>query len=150
MTSSDSVTNFDNLGNPKDLLGQRKADIASVPIEVLVELGLAMKEGANKYGAFNWRTSEVRASVYLGALWRHAFVQWWALREEIDRESGVHHLTKAISTLTVIRDAIIQGEFIDDRPMSSLDASAVESWNRQAAELRSKHETPSPSDRSDR
>ena len=51
--------------NPKDMVGTRKAGISCVPQAVLAELGVAMLEGACKYGRFNWRASGVRASVYL-------------------------------------------------------------------------------------
>lgn len=105
--------------NPKDMVGTRKAGISCVPQAVLAELGLAMLEGACKYGRFNWRVSGVRASVYMDALYRHIFLQWWEEGEDIDVESQCSHLTKGISTLTVLRDAMIQGMLVDDRPPKS-------------------------------
>jgi hypothetical protein len=81
--------------------------------QVVAELGLAMLEGASKYGRHNYRSAGVRASVYLDATIRHLF-SWWA-GEDIDPDSGLSHITKAITSLTVLRDAQFQGLFNDDR-----------------------------------
>jgi hypothetical protein len=43
---------------------------------------------------------------------------WWE-GEDIDEESNLSHITKAIASLTVMRDAMIQGKFTDDRPPST-------------------------------
>ena len=43
-------------------------------------------------------------------------MQWWE-GEDIDPESGLSHLTKAIASLVVLRDAMLQQDkFVDDRP----------------------------------
>jgi hypothetical protein len=87
---------------------------SELPGAVLVEVGLAMLEGAAKYGRHNYRAAGVRASVYVDATFRHLNA-WWA-GEDIDPDSGVSHVTKAITSLTVVRDAQFQGKFSDDRP----------------------------------
>ena len=43
---------------------------------------------------------------------------WWE-GEDIDVESGLSHVTKAIASLCVLRDAMIQSRFTDDRPPRS-------------------------------
>lgn len=103
--------------NPKDALGILKAPLSTVPGPVLLELGVAMFEGARKYGRHNYRVIGVRSSVYFDALIRHVF-SWWE-GEDTDPDSGLHHLTKAIATLVVLRDAMIQGKCVDDRPPAS-------------------------------
>jgi hypothetical protein len=100
--------------NPKDLLGVRKAPMSAVPANVLAELGVAMLEGAAKYGRHNYRAVGVRASVYYDAALRHLFA-WWE-GEDIDPDSGVSHITKMLSTLVVLRDAMLNGKLEDDRP----------------------------------
>ena len=100
--------------NPKDRIGIRKAPLSVVPAQVLAELGVAMMEGALKYGAFNYRTAGVRSSVYYDATIRHIF-SWWE-GEDIDPDSGLSHVTKAIASLTVLRDAMINDMCTDDRP----------------------------------
>jgi len=103
--------------NPKDAIGIRKAPMSVVPAAVLAELGVAMLEGACKYGTANFRGAGVRASVYYDATMRHLF-SWWE-GEDIDPDSELSHVTKAIASLTVLRDAMIQGKVTDDRPPRS-------------------------------
>ena len=40
----------------------------------------------------------------------------WFEGEDIDSESGINHLTKAIASLVVIRDGMMRGNAVDDRP----------------------------------
>ena len=104
--------------NPKDGVGSLKPSYAAVPVPVLYELGAALTEGARKYGGYNWRVAGVRTSVYIDATRRHldSFMEG----EDIDPDSGLSHITKAIASLTVFRDAQIQGMVQnDDRPPSS-------------------------------
>jgi hypothetical protein len=124
--------------NPKDMVGTRKVGVSCVPQAVMAEVGLAMLEGASKYGRHNYRIAGVRASVYLDALYRHIFLQWWDEGEDIDVESMLSHITKGISTLVVMRDAMIQGLLVDDRPpkskpfMQKLNVAAGEVIDRHA------------------
>ena len=57
--------------NPKDAIGIKKVPFSTVPARVIAEIGLAMLEGAAKYGRHNYRVSGVRASVYYDAAMRH-------------------------------------------------------------------------------
>lgn len=100
--------------NPKDAVGVKKVPLSTVPAPVLMEVGLAMLEGARKYGRHNYREAGVRASVYYDALMRH-MMDWWE-GEDIDPDSGLSHVTKAIATLTVLRDSMIRENWVDDRP----------------------------------
>lgn len=104
--------------NPKDAVGIRKWRIFStIPMTVVWELGVALMEGARKYGRHNYRVSGVRASVYVDAAMGH-ISQWWE-GEDTDRDSGLSHITKAIASLVVLRDAMIQKQMVDDRPPST-------------------------------
>ena len=103
--------------NPKDALGIKKAPLSTIPSGVLLELGVAMLEGAAKYGRHNFRSIGVRGSVYYDATMRH-LMAWWE-GEDIDADSGLSHVTKAIASLTVLRDAMMQDKFTDDRPPHS-------------------------------
>lgn len=100
--------------NPKDAIGIRKAALSALPIRVLWRVGLAMMEGALKYGRHNYRAAGVRASVYFDASLRHKF-SWWE-GEDIDPDSLLHHLDKELACLMVLRDSILQGNWVDDRP----------------------------------
>lgn len=100
--------------NPKDAIGKAKPPHGTVSLAVLAELGVAMAEGARKYGRHNYRAAPVEAMVYYDATRRH--LDDWVEGEDIDPDSGISHLTKAIASLCVLRDAMINGMMIDDRP----------------------------------
>jgi hypothetical protein len=102
--------------NPKDTVGIRKVPASVVPREVIAEIGLGLLEGARKYGRHNYRIAGIRYSVYFDAAMRHLDA-WWE-GEDIDPDSGLSHIVKALSTLTVLRDAMINEMFTDDRPPS--------------------------------
>ena len=108
--------------NPKDAVGIRKWRwFSTVPQTVIWELGVALLEGALKYSRHNYRVSGVRASVYVDATMGHV-TQWWE-GEDMDADSGLSHITKAIASLVVLRDAMIQDKFTDDRPpKANIDA----------------------------
>lgn len=127
--------------NPKDAVGIRKAPLSVVPLTVVSELGLAMMEGALKYGRHNYRTAGVRASVYIDASYRHQAAFWEG--EDIDPDSGLSHITKAIASLTVLRDSMIQGNWVDDRPPRSPDGW-MKKLNTHAAGLLEKTPNPAP------
>lgn len=122
--------------NPKDMVGVRKAPMSTVSGAVLAELGVAMLEGACKYGRHNFRAVGVSAAVYYDATMRH-LIGWWE-GEDLDPDSGLSHVTKAIASLVVLRDAMIQGKFNDNRPPRSapfyaaLNAGAAQIVDRYA------------------
>lgn len=126
--------------NPKDAIGIRKAPMSTVPAAVLAEVGVAMLEGACKYGRSNFRIAGVRASVYYDATMRH-LMSWWE-GEDTDPDSGMSHVTKAITSLVVLRDAMIQGMCTDDRPPRSAEFYAR--LNTLAAEVLARHADKSP------
>lgn len=106
--------------NPKDAVGSRKPPLSVLPMPVLYEVAAGMLEGALKYRRHNYRVAGVRASVYFDATMRH-LTAWWE-GQDIDSDSGIHHVSKAIASLMVLRDAMLQGMLAqDDRPPSSKD-----------------------------
>lgn len=126
--------------NPKDIVGTQKAPMSTVSAPVMAEVGVAMLEGACKYGRHNYRAVGVRASVYYDATMRHLF-SWWE-GEDIDPDSGMSHVTKAITSLVVLRDAMIQGMVTDDRPPSSVEF--YHRLNGSASEIINRHKDKSP------
>lgn len=103
--------------NPKDTIGSSKLPFSCVPLAVWCEVAAGMGEGAIKYGKHNWRTVGVRASIYFDATLRHLI--GWYEGEDVDPDSGLSHVTKAITSLCVLRDAMIQNNWVDDRPPAS-------------------------------
>lgn len=100
--------------NPKDAIGCKKPPLSVLPMPVLFEVGAGMLEGACKYRRHNYRAVGVRASIYFDAAMRHLAL-WWE-GEDIDQDSGLHHITKAIAGLIVLRDAQMRDMVNDDRP----------------------------------
>ena len=87
-------------------------------------------------------SSGVRASVYFDAVMARHMPAWWE-GEDIDPDSDLHHITKAIAGLCVIRDAMIQGKFIDDRPPKS-PAGWQAALNDKVKALLAKYPNPVP------
>ena len=126
--------------NPKDAIGVRKAPMSTVSAAVLAEVGVAMLEGACKYGKFNYRAVGVRSSVYYDGTMRHLMA--WFEGEDIDPDSGLSHITKAITSLVVLRDAMIHNLVTDDRPPRTLNFYTE--LNALAAKIIDRHKDASP------
>ena len=128
--SKQSASRTEKFSNPKDSLGIKKAPLHCIPCGPLFELGLAMLEGARKYGSHNYRVVGVRASVYYDAALRHLGAYWEG--EEIDPDSGLPHIVKAIACLVVLRDSQLMGNCKDDRPVRYPDGLDFNRLNEQA------------------
>lgn len=109
--------------NPKDSVGCTKPPLHCIPAHVLFEVGMGMFEGGWKYREANYRVIGVRASIYYDAAMRH-LMAWWE-GEDIDPASKIHHISKVMSCLAVLRDCQMQAEngsgvsYKDDRPPKS-------------------------------
>lgn len=123
--------------NPKDSVGIAKVPFSTVPSEVTAEVGLAMMEGALKYGRHNYRAVGVRGSVYYDAALRH-LTAWWE-GQDIDPDSGLSHLVKCLACLYVLRDSQIMGNWVDDRPPRIPSNDWVADLNKHAADLLEKY-----------
>lgn len=108
--------------NPKDIIGSTKASLCCVPCGPLFEVGAAMLDGSAKYGRHNWRVIGVRASVYYEAALRHLMRYWEG--EDIDPDSGVHHLAHVSACCLIARDAAMCDKLDDDRPLVVGDPTA--------------------------
>lgn len=122
--------------NPKDSVGIKKVYFSVIPWGVIAELGIALLEGARKYGRHNYRSIGVRGSVYYDASLRH-LSDWWE-GTDIDPDSGLSHITKAIASLTVLRDSMIQNNWEDDRP-PRMEEGWLQELNKKAEEIVNKY-----------
>ena len=122
--------------NPKDKVGVKKVSLSRVSSVVMMEMSLGMLEGDRKYGGHNYRVAGVLASVYYDATMRH-LMAWWE-GEDNDKASGLSHITKALSSLAVLRDAMHNDKLNDDRP-PKLDDGWIEELNKKAAEIIEKY-----------
>lgn len=125
--------------NPKDAVSIKKVPYHVVPPRVVAETGLALLEGARKYGSYNWRAAGVRASVYMDATKRHIDDFWEGV--DIDPDSGLSHITKAIASLIVLRDSMMQGNWVDDRPPQG-DLDWMAEMNKKAVDIIEKYPDP--------
>lgn len=122
--------------NPKDAVGTKKVPFSTISWPVIAELGNSMLEGGRKYGRHNYREIGIRASVYFDACIRH-LSSWWE-GEEIDPDSGSNHVSKAIACLMVLRDCMITGKWVDDRP-PKIKKEWIKELNKIASEIIEKY-----------
>lgn len=114
------------MSNPKQAYGDKKVPLHLVPGAASAYIAMGLKEGARKYGAFNWRETDVEVMTYVGATLRHlaAFVDG----EDTDAESGNPHLAHAMASLAILVDALEAEGVIDNRPPAGPAASTLEGF----------------------
>lgn len=109
--------------NPKDRIGVRKPPLHLIPPAAEILESIVMGLGAKKYGAANWRSSNVKASIYIAAARRH-LLQWFDGQDD-DSESGVSHLAHARACLGILLDAMATGHLVDDRPTPGVSSTLI-------------------------
>lgn len=112
--------------NPKQACGDRKVPLHLVPGAASAYIAMGLKDGSKKYGAFNWRETNIETMTYVGATLRHlsAFVDG----ENIDPESGNPHLAHAMASLAILVDALESDCVVDNRPVSGPAAKTLEAF----------------------
>lgn len=120
---------MNNETNPKDLVGAKKPRLTLVPPSGLIYASLAMANGADKYGSYNWREKKVQAMIYLDAAMRH--LQSWQDGEENASDSGVPHLAHALATILILIDAKENDCLIDNRPKAGPAAKLIERYTKK-------------------
>lgn len=126
--------------NPKDALGITKTPFSCVPSNVIAEIALGLFEGARKYGKHNYRVIGVRYSVYHDAALRH--LSQFLEGEDVDPDSGLNHITKALSCLVVLRDAMLNDMWTDDRPPKVKNQNWIKDCNDKVKEIIDKYSNP--------
>jgi hypothetical protein len=100
--------------NPKHAIGIMKAPLHLVSPIAIIYNSIAKYLGASKYGAWNFRGTEITASVYMAALQRH-MLRWWS-GEENDPVDNTPHLANAMACLEILIEGSFIGNMVDDRP----------------------------------
>ena len=105
--------------NPKLIQAQKdgKPPMELVPWGPMEAVARVMAGGAAKYGRFNWRKDHIRASTYVGAISRHALLEW-AQGVDADKDDGEHPLAHVVACCLLVMDAEKHGTLIDDRNYS--------------------------------
>lgn len=115
--------------NPKDLIGATKPDLALIPQSALVHQALAHKNGADKYGAYNWRDKKVQSMIYLSAALRH--ITAYIDGEDVAEDSGINHLGHAIAGLNILLDATESNMVVDNRPKKGCGPQVLKRHSQQ-------------------
>jgi len=102
------------MSNPKQIFGDKKVPLHLIPPAASAYIARALRDGAEKYGPFNWRDQSVEVMTYIGAARRH--LDAWMDGEEYAEDSGEPHLAHALADLAILADAIEGGFSIDNRP----------------------------------
>lgn len=110
--------------NPKDLVGIKKPPVHLVPAAGIIEMAMAMKNGALKYGPYNWRSHPVNLTVYIGAAQRHLLQLLDG--EDKANDSGCHHAAHVAACMAIILDALATGNLIDDRPVKGQASKLID------------------------
>lgn len=135
--------------NPKDLMGVKKPRLSLVPPSAIVYAALAMANGADKYGPYNWRDKKVQVMIYLEAAMRHILqFQDGADLDKVDtcegcieRTNGAEkcrfghswlpHLAHALATVAIVIDALETDSAIDNRPKRGKTAEIMDRFTKK-------------------
>jgi hypothetical protein len=115
--------------NPKSAAARSKVSLSLVPSIAILELAQAFRDGAAKYGPYNWREDPVSSSVYLDAAFRH--MELYRAGQDIASDSGIKHIVHAMSCFAILLDAKLVGTLIDDRDKMK-DPSLLEAFLEDA------------------
>lgn len=91
-----------------------KVSLSLVPLHLFAGAARVFMGGKLKYAPFNW-SKGMAWSTCFDCLMRH-LLKWFYCREELDNESGEHHLDHAIANLLMLRHYHIAYRNGDDRP----------------------------------
>lgn len=94
-------------------MDNKKPCLSLIPPEVLPDVARVFEYGAKAHGLNNYR-SKGRVSTYMDAALRHQLQVLDKREDDLDKESGLHHLDHAIADLMIAR-LYLMGDFTDDR-----------------------------------
>lgn len=103
--------------DPKKIYGDAKPPLHLIPPAGNEEQAKALALGASKYGERNWLRAQVEMTTYLAAMKRH--IDKLLDGEDIDPESGAHHLGHVMAGCSIVLDARRHGTLIDNRVLPS-------------------------------
>lgn len=118
--------------NPKDKIGASKVDFTLIPTSAKIAMALALMDGAQKYGAYNWRVEPVQLLTYIGAAERH--LEAFKESEAVATDSLIEHLGHVMACCGIMIDALKQGTFTDNRPVNGQGGNLITEANNWIAE----------------
>ena len=95
-----------------------KVALSLFPMHLLAGAARIFMGGAMKYAQWNWAKGMPHSSC-VDCFLRH-FNKYWYMGEDIDEESGEHHLDHMICNLIMLRHSTIAFKEGDDRPPTAV------------------------------
>ena len=120
--------------NPKAAIGAAKAPFFGIPWTAIIEMGAVMDGGAFKYGAYNYRDTNISTTTYHDAILRHFML--WADGEDTDPESKASHLAHVMACCALMIDAQENGKLVDDRSKTGSVRPMLDRSAKMAREFR--------------
>lgn len=117
MQTTDEVAQGDVNSTEKGSGARRnsgKIALSLVPLHLLAGCCRVFMGGKLKYAEWNWARA-MKWSICFDCTMRHLF-KWWFLGEDIDPESGEHHLDHVFANLFMLRHYVDNYKEGDDRP----------------------------------
>lgn len=92
-----------------------KPQLQLIPSNALIEAARVFAFGASKYGENNWRRdiSKYGWTRHYGSIQRHLTA--WADGEDIDPESGLSHLSHAMTQMMILLQVVKDAPQCDNR-----------------------------------
>lgn len=120
--------------NPKHIQAQKEGKIPMelVPWASMAAVARVLAGGAGKYGRRNWQIDSIKASTYIGAIARHALLEW-AEGVDKDKDDGEHPLAHVAACCVLVMDAERTGKLIDDRLYAESKDPATREVTKQGA-----------------
>lgn len=99
--------------DPKASQGAQKLQLHLLPPAGNEAMARALEHGAKRYGERNWVQTQVCLTTYISAMRRH--IDCLLDGENLDLDSGVHHLGHVMAGCGIVLDAMRHGTLVDDR-----------------------------------
>lgn len=116
-----------NPSNPKEAFGDKKVPLHLCPPAASAYMAVGLREGAMKYGAWNFREIPIELMTYIGAIKRHcdALLEGeWTDPDPIIHPDGHEiteipkksHLAGILASAAILADSYENGNVVDNRP----------------------------------
>jgi hypothetical protein len=109
--------------NPKDAAAATRVPMHLFPSVGAIYGAMACRDGAIKYGPYNWRERKISLVTYIGAMKRH--LDSLLDGEDDADDSKLPHLAHVVATAAILLDAKEADALIDDRPKRPANAAAL-------------------------
>lgn len=123
-----------------------KAPLALLPRDALCAIAGVIEHGAVKYAPWNWQDGDLpqaRIEEYYSAMLRHIYAASDPSKEDMDEESGIHHLAHAGACILILMWKL----GIDYQPskfVTEEKPSVIDIAQQAARDLKTKHSEEKP------